>query len=100
MSNETDWKVVIESRGNCGKVNYFEGTECIRFDWEFGARHILAFVRGPAQPYWDRQHPWAIDRRQEIMQRVAQEVIRQQASTCSAEFDYDNTLITVLSPGK
>ncbi|WP_158218507.1 hypothetical protein [Synechococcus sp. 1G10] len=33
---------------------------------------------------WSARHPWAAGRRQEILERIAEEVVRQKAPTCSA----------------
>ena len=85
-NDSSDWLVSITSgKGPCGGVTYHEGAATISFPWEFvsGGDSIvyidLSFVN------WSN-YPWAIERRTEILQRVAQEVIRQKAPNCIAEF--------------
>jgi hypothetical protein len=44
---------------------------------------------------WRAQHPWAMDQRAAILRRVADEVIRQKASGCTADIDGEGGWITL-----
>lgn len=92
-NDSSDWLVSITSgKGPCGSVTYQEGAETISFPWEFvfGGDSIayidLSLVK------WTN-YPWAIERRTEILQRVAQEVIRQKAPDCIAELSENSIAI-------
>ncbi len=95
MSKKESWKVTIETRGQAGSVNYREGSNSAKFNWEFGAHDIIAFVWGPLPENWDNAYPWAIGRRREIMHRIADEVIKQRAAICWADFEYKRTNIKI-----
>ncbi len=95
MPKDKPWKVTIETRGQCGFVHYTEGSQSVRFDWEYGGHDIIGLVWGPEPAYWDSKYPWAIGRRKEIMRRIAAEVIKQRAPSCWAKLDFDRTYITI-----
>ena len=95
MPYDKAWKVTIETRGQAGTVNYIEGSKSLSFDWEFGGREIIALLWGPAPSDWDNKFPWAAGRREEIMRRVADEVIKQRAQTCWADYNYERTFIRI-----
>ena len=95
MSKEKTWQVTIVTKGQAGLVYYIEESNSARFEWEYGAYDIIAFVWGTLSENWDSTYPWAIGRRQDIMRRVAEEVIKQRARNCWADFDYDHTNIKI-----
>src|SRR5215468_4041512 len=70
------WSVEIEDGGRAGSIIYREGANEIISDWEFGADDVIAIITTP--PDWSTL-PWAEQRRKEIMERIAHEVIRQKA---------------------
>jgi hypothetical protein len=68
-------------------VHYREGSNVLRLDWEFGGGKAVAVVWGPHPDRWDGAYPFAFGRHAQILQRVAQEVVRQKAPSCVAYFD-------------
>ncbi|HEV7927094.1 MAG TPA: hypothetical protein VGR14_17190 [Verrucomicrobiae bacterium] len=73
--------------GPSGHVRYYEGASVASFYWEFGGGDIVAIIYIGQPSEWGKQHPWAADRRHEILERMIQEVIRQRAPTCKADID-------------
>lgn len=74
----SDYKVTITESGRCGTVRYAEGWwRRVEFDWEFGGGDIVAMIRIPTAKQWAGAVPWAANRRDEIVRRVADEVRRQ-----------------------
>ena len=78
------YKVEIEQTGRGGTIKYYEDGGMITFDWEFAINGADIFVATPKQ--WDmncrgRGAGWAAGRRQEILERVAEEVRAQKATT-------------------
>ena len=82
-----DWRVDIKENGRCGSVSYQESAGCISFRWEFGGGDTVAIIYFEDETAWRTKHPWVAGRRTEILQRVADEVIRQKAHSCRAEMD-------------
>jgi hypothetical protein len=89
-SEEKDWSVEIETSGRSGVISYHEGSRSIPFDWEFGGGDTVATIYLGQPALWNRRHSWAVDRKQEIAERVAEEVIRQKAPDCTADIDLEN----------
>ena len=86
-SFHSDWSVTVETIGKGGMIHYREGSNSLSTDWEFGAGKTLAIIFFPRRMTWDRDHPWATGRMDEIWTRIAQEVIRQKAPGCESHFD-------------
>ena len=77
-------KVEIEQSGRGGTIRYFEDNQELTFDWEFATNGAYIFV-APAEQ-WDinccsRGAGWAAGRRQEILERLAEEVRVQKATS-------------------
>ena len=81
------WSVEVTASGRSGSVNYHEPSGCISFYWEFGGGDTVATIWVEDSGLWRTRHPWAIERRREILERVANEVVRQKAPTCRAYID-------------
>lgn len=79
--------VTISENGRSGGVRYTEGFRSIEGDWEFGGGDVVAIVGMGSRADWERDHRWAVARRASILQRVAEEVVRQRAPTCSPAID-------------
>ena len=73
--------------GRDGYVVYYEGARAASFYWEFGGDDVVVILHVGQSSGWSRQHPWAVDRQREILERVTQEVIRQRLPTCKADSD-------------
>lgn len=89
MSNSkpTDWRVEMPIDGRSGVISYHEGSQVATFDWEFGGGKTVAIIYIGKASEWSQRYPWAASRRQKILERVKQEVIKQRAPTCQADFD-------------
>ena len=89
-----DWSVEIEERGRAGYIYYKEKGNVIRFDYEIGGS-VLALIWPPDKQIWETKCPWAIGRRQEIIERVKKEVLRQKAPNSIAEEDEQHNVIYI-----
>lgn len=90
MQDSVDYKVEIEQTGRGGTIIYTEPNGSLTFDWEFATNGADMFVPTPEQ--WDaycrgRSAGWAKGRRQEILERVAEEVRRQKATSSLATIE-------------
>lgn len=93
--SDGSWRVTITQSGRSGSVDYHEPEGHLSFYWEFGGGDTVALLWGGDAAAWSARHPWASARRREILERVAQEVVRQKAPTCRAEIDEVQGIITV-----
>jgi hypothetical protein len=74
--------------GRGGSVWYREGPHEHRFDWDLAARApSVCFVYVPTYERWPAAVPWAAERREEILHRVADEVVRQKCPGCRWEME-------------
>lgn len=91
----TSGKVTITVEGRSGDVRYSEQDDSVTGWWEFAGGDAVAIVSMGSASIWHTQHPWAVDRRVAILRRVADEVIRQKASGCTADIDEEGGWITI-----
>ena len=79
-----NYKVEIDQTGRGGGIRYTEDEQALSLDWEFASDGVDVFVPTPEQwdAYWqNRDAAWAAGRRQEILERVAEEVRKQKATS-------------------
>ena len=96
MNTRTDdWSVECKPSGQHGYVFYHEGAHELPLYWEYGGGEVIVIV-GFAEPdKFALRHPWAVERRREILERVAEELVRQQAPGCRFEIDEPSLCIYV-----
>lgn len=85
-----NYVVDIDQSGRGGRISYAENGNTMCFDWEFAINGATVFVPSPDE--WDLRCQkegggWARGRRQEILERVAQEVRRQKAGSASVSIE-------------
>jgi hypothetical protein len=88
--DSVNYKVEIEQTGRGGTITYTEDGGSLSFDWEFAIGGADVFVTTPE--LWDancrgRNAAWAEGRRQEILERVAEEVRRQKATSATLSIE-------------
>lgn len=77
------YTVTVTTDGRSGHVHYSEGlSRTFAFYWEFSGGDVVAAINVPKSSEWDAKLPWAANRRDEVLARVAAEVRRQQCPTC------------------
>ena len=81
------WSVECKPAGRDGYLFYREGLHEIPFYWEFGGGDTVVVVRVDDPSKFNLKYPWAVERKREIFERLATELIRQQAPSCRAEID-------------
>lgn len=69
-------------QGRAGVITYCEGGLRINFDWEFGGGNCVVIIFVPKPAHWEAQTNTPLDRRQEILEFVAERAIRDKASSC------------------
>src|SRR5262245_38971921 len=86
-SSTQDWSVECKPSGRDGYIFYHEGSHELPFYWEYGGGNVVVIVRFDEPDRFAARYPWAAERRREILERLAQELIRRQATNCTAEID-------------
>lgn len=71
--------VHVITRGRDGDILYIENGNTCKFYWEFLGADAIVGVSFPKKDQWDSAIPWAAGRQDEIMKKVAKEVVRQKA---------------------
>ena len=79
--------VEIVENGRSGSVVYREASNSLSLFWEFGGDDTVAIIIGGDAASWARQHPWAKERRAEILRHIAEEAIRQKGPGGKARID-------------
>jgi len=85
-----DYEVEINQTGRGGTINYIEEEKSLPFDWEFSMVGADIFV--PTSSEWDsycEKHlaDWAKGRRQEILERLSQEVRKQKVQSAKIKIE-------------
>jgi predicted RNA-binding protein with TRAM domain len=95
ISASEEWSVEVVESGRSGSIGYREAAGFISFYWEFGGGDTVAIIWIEDLAVWSTRHPWAVERRREILERVAREVVRQRAPTCRADIDEQSGYIYI-----
>ncbi len=79
-----NYQVRIEDHGRAGNVEYIERGSMLKFWWEFTMTGAAIWI--PTAQEWanfcqEQRAVWAIDRRQEIVERIAEQVKEKRASS-------------------
>lgn len=93
------WRVRIVADGRDGQVIYEEAGRALSFYWEFGAGPVIVGVAVGDAADWRADHPWAAERRDEIIARLGAELIRQKVPAGRAELDASGRFLNVFSAG-
>lgn len=80
--------------GRGGSIYYKEGDINIQFGWEFGGFNTVVIIFIPESKYWEAQTGTPLSRRDEILQFLCDQVIRDQARGCKAVM-YDDAISIV-----
>ncbi|OJV14994.1 MAG: hypothetical protein BGO21_16975 [Dyadobacter sp. 50-39] len=75
-------KLEYTQEGRGGSIYYMEGAIKIQFGWEFGGGNTVVIIFIPNLKYWEAQTGTPIYRRNEILQFLCEQVIRDQAAGC------------------
>jgi hypothetical protein len=94
------FEVECKPSGREGYVFYREGANELPFYWEYGGGDFVVIVRIEEPDKFVLRYSWAAERKGEILKRVAQEIIRQQAPGCNAEIDERHLCILVREQSK
>ena len=92
-----DWSFECKPFGRDGYFFYHEGSRELPFYWEMGGGDVVVIVRIDEPDKFGLRFPWAVERRREIFERVAQELIRK-SPDCTAEIDDQRFCIYVKRP--
>jgi hypothetical protein len=95
FKNSQAWRVEISSEERGGSIRYLEGEHSISGWWEFGGGNTIAIISVDKASTWNKRYPWASERVNEILERIAQEAIRQKAPSCHADIDEENGFIYI-----
>jgi hypothetical protein len=85
-----NWQVQITAKGPYGSVVYQEGLHSASFLWQFGGGEIIAMIHLTPSLEWNERYPWAADRRDEVLERMVNDVILQKCHDCMASIVEQN----------
>ena len=82
--SSSPWSVRIVTKGPFGDVIYQEGPHSASFWWEFGGGEVVAIIHVTSSSEWNEKYPWAAGRRDEVLERMVSDLIRQKCRDCVA----------------
>ncbi|MCE7064688.1 hypothetical protein [Dyadobacter sp. CY326] len=77
--------VTYSQDGRGGKIFYRDGAVSIDFDWEFAGGNGVVWFSIPEEKFWEAHTKTPLSRRDEILEFVANQVIKDQAPGCKFE---------------
>jgi len=89
------WSLECKPFGQSGYVFYNEGSRELPLYWEYGGGDTIAIVRVEEPEKLGVRFPWAVGRERVILERIARELVRQQAPGSRTELDERNLAIYV-----
>jgi hypothetical protein len=98
MPPSEQWSVDAVEKGRSGSIEYREPAGRMSFYWEFGGGGAVAIIWVGDPALWKSRYPWAVDHRRSILERVAQEIVRQKAPSCRADIDEKGGYIYIREP--
>jgi hypothetical protein len=98
ISSELTPSVKYYQNGRGGTITYSESETSIILDWEFAAGNAVVLILIPEEEHWAAATKTPLDRRNEILTYVAEQVIRDQVPSGHFAF-YSNTISIYRSPG-
>lgn len=78
-------RLTYQEDGRSGYIFYREGATEFRMYWEFGGSKTLVIIDVPTEAQWTEQTRLPLERREEVLRYVAENVIRDK---CSGRHDY------------
>ena len=88
-----NWSLECEPVGRDGYIFYHEDSRELPLYWEYGGGDVVLIVRVDAPTKLAIRWPWVVGRERRILERVARELIRKKAPTCSADIDEKNLCV-------
>ena len=89
------WSLECKPFGQCGYVFYHEGSHELPLYWEYGGGDTVVIVRVEEPEKFGVRFPWAVGRQRLILERIAQELVRQQAPGSRTEIDESELAIYI-----
>ena len=75
----------VTTSGRSGRIHFRDGENAHTFDWEFGGRNVVVTIYVPRPAVWTTVTPWPLERRTEILTRMATDVANQKCAGCAIE---------------
>ena len=80
MTDRFSRRLEYHSEGRGGTVIYVEGNKRLSFYYEFGGGDCVAYIDVPVRANWEKETGIPIDRREEIIEFIAQTALHDQVS--------------------
>ena len=89
------WSLECKPFGQTGYAFYHEGSHELPLYWEYGGGATVVIVRVEEPEEFGVRFPWAVGRQRLILERIAQELVRQQAPGSRTEIDESELAIYI-----
>lgn len=94
MVRKLSRKVKYEGSGRSGTVIYIDGDKTLRFYSEMGGGNCLFYLDIPTKENWIKETGYSLGERDEIIQFVAENTLRDQTTSSGAYFEIEDRWIT------
>jgi hypothetical protein len=97
MQAKFNRRVEFDGTVRSGTVRYIEGNRSISFYSEMGGGNCIFYIDIPASGKWEEQTGFTLSEREEILKFVAEEAVRQQASSPGVYYLIGDRDIVIMS---
>lgn len=77
--------ISYENYGRSGYVIYTQGDQTVKFEMEYGGGNCVFYLIIPTVSNWEKETGFQLSQRHDILEKVAMQTQRDQASTCRYE---------------
>lgn len=90
--NPHGWKIWFEDTGREGKVGFEGEGQRFRMYWEFGGGDVVTIVHVPSAEEWEQHTKIPLEKRQEILDFIGTETVRQKISA-NGSYKLENNVL-------
>lgn len=100
MYRKFNRRVKYEGSGRSNTVIYIDGDKNIRLYSEMGGGNCLFYIDIPTKEKWEKETGFSLDERDEIIQFIAENTLRDQTSSSGAYYEIEDKWITFYKGSK
>lgn len=91
-------RVVFENSGPSGYAIYHDGVKTIKLYTAVGGGNCIFYISVPSAQTWEKDTPYPVEKRNEILACIADESLKKQARIPGAYFKMNETSIVFYAP--
>lgn len=100
VTSDQTFTVSVRQEGRSGTVLYREGSNELKFYWEFGTGEALISIYLGTIEEWQQYEGWCRERRGLIASRISEEIARSQLPPCVGQLDSQPGYLDIITQSR